>query len=138
LNGRQTHYQLNFHNKHNGGSFYETYEVTVKNMKNKFACYKEIVECQHLIFWPESQEYDLLPYCRTRVKSEGNIQLGPPVSPCLSVLWVFEFIPCPESTMHIKYSNSMCMHVHRKEREMYTIKFLSNIFVLFIVKTSLS
>jgi hypothetical protein len=58
-----------------------------------------------------------LPYCETRAKLKGNNQPGPLVSPHLSIPWVFEFILCPESTMHIKYINNMCMPVYRKEWE---------------------
>lgn len=50
---------LNFCIQLKGGYFCETYEVTVKNMKNKVAYYKEITECWHAIFWPGRQRRPL-------------------------------------------------------------------------------
>jgi hypothetical protein len=49
-------------------SLYETYEVTVQNMKNKTVFKKKTVEYQHLIFQPGSQRR---VHCHT-IKPEPN------------------------------------------------------------------
>jgi hypothetical protein len=55
-----------------GCIFYETYEVTVKNVENKIVYYKKNSGVSAPKIFARKSEKGPLPYCKTRAKSEGN------------------------------------------------------------------
>jgi predicted AlkP superfamily phosphohydrolase/phosphomutase len=65
--GKHAVYQQSFRGHRKGGSFYETWEVTEKNVKNDIVYYKEKVECRHPIFWPGSQRSTAILQIRSRI-----------------------------------------------------------------------
>jgi len=106
--------------KQNDASFYETYEVTAKNAKNKTVYCKQTVECQHLILWPGSQNK---VHCHTaelgpnRGVSIDEVPLSDPTfsGPCTLKLGHDRFLPHPFqfiihlSSFHLTlYSLSLC------------------------------